>query len=87
MLWSISFSGVKTRVRKIKDEFGAETIVLSPIFKQANGTQTLKSYGYNVVDFMEIDPILGELADFRALVNSLQENGKISRSVYGLEAM
>jgi alpha-glucosidase len=43
---------------------GVEAIWLSPFFKSP-----MKDYGYDVADYCDVDPLFGDLADFRALLD------------------
>lgn len=70
------FSGLKNRIAKIKEDFGAENVILSPIFKQAANTTLEANFGYNIVNFTDVDPALGTLEDFKSLIEQIQINGE-----------
>ena len=55
--------GIESRLDYIKD-LGVETIWLSPIF-----TSPMKDFGYDISDFIDIDPIFGTLEDFISLLD------------------
>ena len=55
--------GIESRLDYIKD-LGVETIWLSPIFKSP-----MKDFGYDISDFIDIDPIFGSLEDFIDLLD------------------
>ena len=58
-------------------ELGVETIWLSPIYKSP-----MKDFGYDISDFMDIDPIFGTLDDFKDLANALHANGNLAGLPY-----
>ncbi len=53
------------------DQLGVADIYASPIFTSRRGSQ----HGYDVVDQNQINPELGGLGDFEALIEELQERG------------
>ena len=51
-------------------ELGVDAIWLSPIFKSP-----MKDFGYDISDYLEIDPIFGTMADFDRLLDAAHERG------------
>ncbi|MBB6522542.1 alpha-amylase family glycosyl hydrolase [Pseudoteredinibacter isoporae] len=51
-------------------ELGADAIWISPFF-----TSPMKDFGYDVADYRGVDPIFGELEDFKQLVKRAHELG------------
>jgi alpha-glucosidase len=51
-------------------ELGVETVWFSPMYKSP-----MKDFGYDISDFVDIDPIFGTLEDFRALVDDAHALG------------
>lgn len=49
-------------------ESGISTIGLSPIY-----TSPMVNFGYDISDFTDVDPIFGNLKDFRALLARAKE--------------
>ena len=54
--------GIMARLPHIA-ELGADAIWISPFFKSP-----MKDFGYDVSDYVDIDPIFGSLADFDAMI-------------------
>ena len=52
------------------NEIGVETIWISPVYKSP-----MVDFGYDISDFVDIDPIFGTLEDFKTLVDSAHEFG------------
>ena len=52
--------------------WGIETLWLSPIFKSP-----MKDFGYDISDFMSIDPIFGSLQDFIDLTAAAHSKGTV----------
>ena len=50
------------------NEIGVETIWISPVYKSP-----MVDFGYDISDFVDIDPIFGTLEDFKTLVDSAHE--------------
>ncbi|KAK8395419.1 hypothetical protein O3P69_006219 [Scylla paramamosain] len=61
--------GVVAHSDHLKD-LGVVTVWLSPIFKSP-----MKDFGYDISNYMAIDPIFGTMDDFERLVASLHRNG------------
>ena len=55
-------------------ELGVEGVWLSPIYKSP-----MKDFGYDISDFMEVDPIFGTLDDFKEMANRAHELGGTQR--------
>ena len=49
---------------------GVGALWLSPIFKSP-----MKDFGYDISDFMDVDPIFGTLDDFREMANRAHDLG------------
>lgn len=62
-------NGIRSRVNYFAD-VGIETVWLNPIFKSPK-----KDGGYDISNFMDIDPLFGNMSDFKALLNELHEKG------------
>ena len=61
--------GIESRLDYLA-EIGIETVWLSPIF-----TSPMKDFGYDISDFVGIDPIFGTLEDFKSLLALAHERG------------
>ena len=61
--------GIQTRLPYLS-EIGIETVWISPVYKSP-----MADFGYDISDFMDIDPIFGTLEDFKTLVESARELG------------
>lgn len=61
--------GITSRLYHLK-YIGVDTIWLSPIFKSPN-----VDFGYDVSDFLDIDPDYGTLADFDEMVTEAKKLG------------
>lgn len=61
--------GIQSRLPYLS-EIGIETVWISPVYKSP-----MADFGYDISDFMDIDPIFGTLADFKTLVESARELG------------
>ena len=59
--------GIESRLDYLQ-ELGIDAIWLSPIFKSP-----MKDFGYDVSDYMDIDPIFGTLEDFQSLLSGAHE--------------
>lgn len=64
--------GLIAKVKTIKEDFNAETILLSPLFKQDNESTY---FGQETVDFKDVDPSIGTLEEFKSLIEQVQVNG------------
>ena len=62
-------TGIESRLDYFVD-IGIETIWLSPIYKSP-----MADFGYDISDFMDIDPIFGTLDDFNDLVAAMHARG------------
>jgi alpha-glucosidase len=61
--------GITTRLPYLK-MLGVHAVWLSPIF-----CSPMADFGYDVADYIGIDPIFGDMADFDALVRATHANG------------
>ncbi|HEX8970467.1 alpha-amylase family glycosyl hydrolase [Oryzihumus sp.] len=61
--------GITSRVGYLRD-LGVDAVWLSPFYPSA-----LADGGYDVDDYRDVDPRLGTLADFDAMVEALHDNG------------
>jgi alpha-glucosidase len=61
--------GITRRLDHIA-ELGADCIWLSPIFKSPQADM-----GYDVSDYLEVDPVFGDVADFDALIEGAHARG------------
>ena len=52
------------------ESLGVETIWLTPIYKSP-----MKDFGYDVSDYLEINPIFGTIEDFQAMVERAHQLG------------
>lgn len=52
-------------------DLGIETIWISPFFKSP-----MQDLGYDVSDYMDIDPTYGTMADFDQLMEEMRKRGK-----------
>ena len=59
--------GIESRLNHLKD-IGAETIWISPMYKSP-----MVDFGYDISDFVDIDPIFGTMLDFQDLVQAAHE--------------
>ena len=60
-----------SRLDYIKD-LGVKIIWLNPIYKSP-----MKDFGYDVSDFLEIDPIFGTMEDFEELLSEIHQRGML----------
>ncbi len=60
--------GITKRIGYLK-ALGVNVIYLNPVFA------SISSHRYDACDYMQIDPILGDLGDFRELVSAAEANG------------
>ena len=65
--------GVTSRLEYLA-ELGVGGIWLSPIYKSP-----MKDFGYDISDYMEVDPIFGTIEDFRAMADLAHDLGMESR--------
>ena len=56
-------------------ELGVEGVWLSPIYKSP-----MKDFGYDISDYLEVDPIFGTIEDFREMANRAHDLGEIKVS-------
>ena len=63
-----SLAGITEKLDYLK-EMGVELIYLNPIFESDS------NHRYNTGDYKKIDPILGNLNDFKALCSAMKERG------------
>ena len=61
--------GITSRLEYLA-ELGVEGVWLSPIYKSP-----MKDFGYDISDFMEVDPIFGTMDDFKEMANRAHELG------------
>ena len=64
--------GITSRLEYLA-ELGVEGVWLSPIYKSP-----MKDFGYDISDYMEVDPIFGTIDDFREMANRAHDLGKIN---------
>ena len=62
--------GITSRLEYLA-ELGVEGVWLSPIYKSP-----MKDFGYDISDYMEVDPIFGTIEDFREMANRAHDLGK-----------
>lgn len=62
------FTGIISRLDYIKD-LGVETIWLNSIYP------SLIDSGYDVIDYMDVDPLFGDLNDFDNLMQEAHNRG------------
>lgn len=62
--------GITSRLHYFK-EIGIETIWISPFYKSP-----MEDFGYDISDFMDIDPIFGTMKDFEELAGATRFLGK-----------
>ena len=65
--------GITSRLEYLA-ELGVEGVWLSPIYKSP-----MKDFGYDISDFMEVDPIFGTMDDFKEMANRAHELGGTQR--------
>jgi len=63
-----SLAGITEKLDYLK-EMGVDVIYLNPIFEADS------NHRYNTGDYKKIDPILGNLGDFKALCSAMEERG------------
>ena len=63
------FVGVTSKLDYLV-QLGVGSVWLSPVFKSGG-----KDGGYDVIDHTAIDPKLGTLEDFKAMIQALHDNG------------
>ncbi len=68
-----TLDGITARLPSLRD-LGVNTLWLMPIFDN-NGTVNEFNGGYDIVDFMTVEPSLGTRADFRRLMDSCHASG------------
>lgn len=61
--------GISSRLEYLSD-LGVDTVWLSPFFKSP-----MKDFGYDVSDYCDVDPIFGNLDDFKKLVEKAHSLG------------
>ena len=61
--------GITSRLEYLAG-LGVGALWLSPIFKSP-----MKDFGYDISDFMDVDPIFGTLDDFREMADRAHELG------------
>ena len=61
--------GITSRLEYLAG-LGVGALWLSPIFKSP-----MKDFGYDISDFMDVDPIFGTLEDFREMANRAHDLG------------
>ena len=54
---------------------GVETLWLTPIFESP-----MRDNGYDISNYLEIDPLFGTMEDFRQLVNEAHQKGNVEPS-------
>ena len=64
--------GITSRLEYLA-ELGVEGVWLSPIYKSP-----MKDFGYDISDYMDVDPIFGTIEDFREMANRAHDLGKIN---------
>jgi alpha-glucosidase len=62
-------AGIISRLDYIRS-LNVDAIWLSPFF-----TSPMKDFGYDVADYRDVDPMFGNLADFKELINQAHERG------------
>jgi len=65
-----NFTGIESRLDYFL-ELGVDTLWVSSIYKS-----TMEDFGYDVIDFRDIDPVFGTLDDFKDLLSAVHEQGK-----------
>ena len=63
------FSGVIQRLDYLKD-IGVGIVWLSPFVKSP-----MKDFGYDISDFTDVDPLFGNMDDFRNLTKEIHDKG------------
>ena len=66
--------GITSRLEYLA-ELGVEGVWLSPIYKSP-----MKDFGYDISDYLEVDPIFGTIEDFREMANRAHDLGEIKVS-------
>jgi alpha-glucosidase len=61
--------GITARLEHIK-RLGVDMVWIGPVFKSP-----MRDFGYDVADYRSVDPIFGELADLRHLIDSARQLG------------
>src|SRR4051812_22683593 len=61
--------GITRRLPYLAD-LGVGAIWLSPVFRSP-----MKDFGYDICDYLDIDPLFGTMADFDALLTAAHERG------------
>lgn len=61
--------GIQQKLKYLQD-LGVDCLWLTPIFKS-----TFRSYGYDITDYMDIDPRYGTKTDFDELIQAVHNNG------------
>ena len=61
--------GITSRLEYLAN-LGVEGVWLSPIYKSP-----MKDFGYDISDFMEVDPIFGTMDDFKEMANRAHDLG------------
>ena len=69
-------AGFKEQIGHLKDELGASSIYMNPIFP-SGGQDT----GYDITNHTEIDPVFGTIDEFKALMRSLHKKGTKMRVI------
>ncbi|ESO04951.1 hypothetical protein HELRODRAFT_78206, partial [Helobdella robusta] len=65
--------GIEMKLPELK-ELGVSVIVLNSILK-SDSSSSKKDYGYEIVDYEQIDDSIGTMDDFESLVNATHRNG------------
>ena len=63
-----TLNGIREKIPYLKS-MGVTALYLNPIFKAAS------NHRYDTADYMQIDPLLGDEADFAALASECKKNG------------
>ena len=61
--------GIQLKINYFK-ELGVDALWLSPVYKSP-----MFDFGYDVENFLEIDPVFGNMDDFKELIKIARENG------------
>ena len=72
LVFSKYFIGIESKLDYLVD-VGVGGIWLSPIYKSP-----MKDFGYDISNFLDIDPIFGNMDDFTSLVSSAHSKGVLS---------